>query len=138
MLEPYHDGTCRVYSVTTKADGSFYVGEPFWHWTAMVLDGHLLTICPSLRIQPSTLLTLRSDKKTCKQSASAALLSRYGMLSVPNCDVLNQLFSLPYSIIWLLRVPPSLSSLTPTSKPMVLPLGKVAFNVAHGTLTISV
>jgi hypothetical protein len=29
-----------VYSVTTKADGSFHVGEPFWHWTAMVLDGH--------------------------------------------------------------------------------------------------
>jgi hypothetical protein len=40
VVEPYPDGTCRVYSVTTKADGSFHVGEPFWHWTTMVLDGH--------------------------------------------------------------------------------------------------
>ena len=40
VVEPYPDGTCRVYSVTTRADGGAQVGEPFWHWTTMVLDGH--------------------------------------------------------------------------------------------------
>jgi hypothetical protein len=40
VVEPYDDGTCRVYRVTTRTDGSCEVGEPFWHWTTMVLDGH--------------------------------------------------------------------------------------------------
>lgn len=39
VLEPFPDGTCRIYRVTTHADGSFEVGEPFWHWTSMVPDG---------------------------------------------------------------------------------------------------
>lgn len=39
VVEPYPDGTCRVYRVTTRNDGSFEVGEPTWHWTDMMLDG---------------------------------------------------------------------------------------------------
>jgi hypothetical protein len=39
VLEPFEDGTCRIYSVTTRADGTFGVGEPVWHWTSMVLYG---------------------------------------------------------------------------------------------------
>jgi hypothetical protein len=37
VVEPREDGTCRCYRVTTFDDGSFEIGEPFVHWTSMVL-----------------------------------------------------------------------------------------------------
>lgn len=39
VIEPFPDGTCRVYEVRTLEDESFSVSEPTWHWTNIVLFG---------------------------------------------------------------------------------------------------